>query len=79
MFFKQKTIYLILGKLVLKKKEVFLLINEPSYFRPIPAHDKGEVQVEVMGWRSGPTTVVATFSSRELFNLNGTQKVNVIS
>ena len=49
------------------------------YSRAVAPKDKCEVQVEAMGWRSGTTAVVAAFNSREIFNLCGTHKVNVLS
>lgn len=48
-------------------------------FRTIRAKEKADFEVEVIPTRSGPTTIVATFNSNELFNITGSKKVSVIA
>ncbi len=47
-------------------------------FRRIAPEESVDVELELRPWRPGPTTVVATFNSEELYNVTGTRKITVL-
>ena len=46
--------------------------------RRVSPGERIETEVSVRPFRSGATTVVATFNANELYNLAGTKKVTVV-
>ena len=45
--------------------------------RKIKPNETVELDLDCKPWKSGTSTIVATFNSKELYNLSGTRKVTV--
>ena len=55
------------------------IFNSRQKYRNVKAKEKVEFELEVTPIRPGPTTIVATFNSNELYNVTGSKKISVIA
>ncbi|CAB4055845.1 TGM1 [Lepeophtheirus salmonis] len=56
-----------------------IIASTKRKFRMIAANEKVDIPITLRAKKSGITTAVATFNSRELYDINGTKKIHIVS